>query len=74
MICISMVDSLYVLLHTELLQKEAEGLKLEAEEKGAKWLQEKQQLHLERDNLTQLIKDLQNQLALSQKDTERVSL
>ena len=60
MICISMVDSLYVLLHTELLQKEAEGLKLEAEEKGAKWLQEKQQLQLEIDNLTQLIKDLQN--------------
>ena len=69
-----MVDSLYVLLHREILQKEAEGLKLEEEEKGAKWLQEKQQLHLERDNLTQLIKDLQNQVTLSQKDTERVSL
>ena len=55
-----MVDSLYVLLHREILQKEAEGFKLEAEEKGAKWLQEKQQLQLEIDNLTQLIKDLQN--------------
>ena len=44
-----------------------------AKEKEATWSREKQQLQLERDNHTQLIKEMQNQLALSQQDTARVS-
>ena len=64
--------SFYSDLYRELLQKEAEGLKQEAKEKETSWSQEKQQLQLEKDNHTQLIKELQNQLALSRQDTARV--
>ena len=64
--------SFYSDLCRELLQKEAEGLKQEAKEKEASWSQEKQQLQLEKDNHTQLIKELQSQLALSRQDTARV--
>lgn len=71
-ICSWFWSFLYSDLCRELLQKEAEGLKQEAKEKEALWSQEKQQLQLEKDNHTQLIKELQNQLALSRQDTARV--
>ena len=73
-ICSWFWSFLYSDLCRELLQKEAEGLKQEAKEKETSWSQEKQQLQLEKDNHTQLIKELQSQLALSRQDTARVSL